>query len=174
MNQIHTHTRYLLSVCVWESVIQYYTHRRQNGRKASKYKIVLLSGPRLAQEDLVSVFSLWADMPGICSPGERMKWGGGGGEEKKKLISSTNHSSSESLRKVLIERLSWLNIVLMLPDVNISYAGVQSAPCFFLHAGERTRWCSTGDRKLSSLWSESHSENTAEVTWRLRLLTVIV
>lgn len=75
MNQIqtHTHTHALSFLCVCVSVIQYRTHRRQNGRKASKYKIVLLSGPRLAQEDLVSVFSLWADMPGICSPGERMK-----------------------------------------------------------------------------------------------------
>lgn len=75
-------------------VTQYCMHRQQNGGKASKYKIVLLSGPCLAQEDLVSFICLWADMPGICSPGERMKEAERRG--KKKTYLCTNHGSAAS------------------------------------------------------------------------------
>lgn len=49
----------------------------------------MLSGPRLAQEDLVFIFCVWADMQKSEVLGREE---GGGG------VMCTNHSSSESLK----------------------------------------------------------------------------
>lgn len=56
-------------------------HRRQNGGKASKYKIVFVIWATFGSGGFG--FCLWADMLGICSTGERMN------EAKRRSVASS-------------------------------------------------------------------------------------
>lgn len=56
-------------------------HRRQNGGKASKYKIVFVIWATFGSGGFG--FCLWADMLGICSTGKRMN------EAKRRSVASS-------------------------------------------------------------------------------------